>query len=267
MDGLTFEWLGISGMEMKCGGETILVDPVFSRVSFPRAVFCRIRPDEEAVRAHAGPCGRIFVTHSHYDHLMDAPLISQLTGAMIHGSANTLAVAGACGAPAGRLCPLSAGQTVRTDHFEVTALPAGHIRLPGFGCGAPGKLRPPLRARRYRMDECFTFLIRAGNFRFLIGPGLCLGDPGAVDLLACDPIYLRGRLAEYVGRVRPRVFVPIHWEDFFRKASAPPAPGIVPDFPPRRIDMDGVRRQAEELGVGYLLPERGREYNIMEIFK
>jgi L-ascorbate metabolism protein UlaG (beta-lactamase superfamily) len=267
MEGVTFKWLGISGVELNYGGETILIDPVFSRISFPRAVFCRIRPDIEAVRARMAPCGHIFITHSHYDHLMDAPLLSELTGAVIHGSANTLAVARACGAPEAKLAALAAGKTVRTDHFDVTALPASHIRLPGFGYGALGKLRPPLRARRYRMDESFAFLICASGFRLLVGPGLCLGDPGPVDLLACDPIYLRGRLAEYVGRIRPKIFIPIHWEDFFRKAEAPPAPGRVPGFPPRRIDMEGVRRQAEALGVGYLQMERGREYTIMEILK
>jgi hypothetical protein len=159
------------------------------------------------------------------------------------------------------------GDRVETAAFSVTALPAGHIRLPGFGCGAarPG-LAPPLRAWQYRMDMSLAFLVQAGGYRLLIGPGFCSCDPGPVDALLCCPLYPGNRLGEYVCRLKPHAFVPIHWEDMFLPEGKPPKPGIVPAFPPKRADMRKVARRVEALGVRFFLPERGKEYFMEELF-
>jgi hypothetical protein len=258
---VTVKWLGISGVEVGMGEERILIDPVFSRVPFGRTLFGKAVPDEEAVRRHAPRSRGIFVTHAHHDHLMDAPLISTLTGAGLYGSASTCHIAGVCGAEPDKLHTLTCGSAVQAGPIRVTVFPSEHIRLPGFGYGKPRRsMEPPLRARYYRMDESFVFLVEAGGFRLLVGPGICLGDPGELDALLCCPIYLGKRLAGYVGGLRPRVFLPIHWEDMFRRDDGHPMPGRLPGIPPRRLDMEAVARQTGALGIRYLLPEIRREY-------
>lgn len=267
-DNCTLKWLGIAGLELRAGGETLLFDPLFSRIRAGRTLLGGITPDEDAVRRHVSRCDGIFVTHAHYDHLLDAPLISAITGAALHGTKNACAIASACGVPQHRLRIFSSGSRVDTGSFSITALPGSHIRLPGFGYGSlPPKLAPPLPARRYRMDESLVFLAEAGGRRLLIGPGLSLSEPGPVDILLCCPIYLGRNLAEYVGRIHPRVFLPIHWEDMFRPAGLPPRPGTLPGFPLRRIDMNEVEKQVEALGVRYFQPERNREYGIDELME
>lgn len=266
--GVAVKWLGVSGVEIAAGEERILIDPVFSRVGLGRTLFGRLEPDEDAVRRRTAGCRGIFVTHAHHDHLMDAPLVSGLTGAGIYGSANTCAIARVCGAEPDRLRVMARGSCVQAGPFRVTALPAGHIRLPGFGYGKPGNSgNPPLRAMQYRMDESYVFLVRAGGFRLLIGPGPCLADPGPVDVLLCCPLYLGKRLAGYVGNLHPRAFLPIHWEDFFRPDDGVPVPGRQPSFPYRRLDMESVARQAVSLGVKYIEPEIRREYLLSELVK
>lgn len=263
---ITVKWLGISGVELAMGEQRVLIDPVFSRVPFGRTLFGKITTDEEAVRRNVSSCRGIFITHAHHDHLMDAPLISKITGAPIYGSANACAIAAACGAETERTLVLARGSEVEAGPFCVTALPSGHIRLPGFGYGAhrPGA-KPPLRATQYRMDESFDFLVQAGEYRLLIGPGLCLEDPGRVDALLCCPIYLGNNLAGYVGGLMPRVFLPIHWEDFFRLDDGSPCPGLLPGIPPRRIDMEKVACEAGNLGVRYIQPEIRREYQLSRL--
>lgn len=265
---LTVKWLGISGVELSHGAETVLIDPVYSRMPLPHVLIGRLEPDADTVRRHMPACSHIFITHTHYDHLIDSPLISRLTGAVLHGSENTCAVAEACGARRDRLHTLKPGDIIHTAGFTVTALRASHIRLPGFGYGRLDKhLKPPLRAQQYRMDLSFVFLVEAGGLRLLIGPGLCLDDPGHVDVLLCDPIYLGNEFTQYLDGLSPRVFLPIHWEDMFRPAGKSLKPGIVPGFPPMKIDMAQVACRTKELGIGYYEMERHVEYRVSDLMK
>lgn len=199
---------------------------------------------------------------------MDAPALSKLTGADIFGPANACAIAGAYGASGEKLHTIGPGDTVNTVSFTVSALPATHLRLPGYGRGKPARhLSAPLRARQYRMDESMVFLVAAGGYRLLVGPGLCLVEPGPVDALLCCPIYLGKKLPDYVGRLHPGVFMPIHWEDMFRSVRKPLRPGLIPRLPLHRVDMAKVAGQVLDLEVGYFAPKMGQEYLLSDLLR
>src|SRR6185369_7715532 len=93
-DALRIEWLGTAGHVIASGRTTILVDPYLTRSPLTTLVTSRLVPDEAAVRAalprkdDAVLCG-----HSHFDHLLDAPLIAKMTGAKLVGSTTTCAFA------------------------------------------------------------------------------------------------------------------------------------------------------------------------------
>lgn len=266
-DSITIKWLGIAGLELNAYGHTILVDPVYTRVRPLLAVIGGVRSDERAVRNRLIRCSHIFITHAHHDHLMDTPLAAGITGATVHGSANSCAIARACGVPHGQLCPILPGRAIKAGPFTVTALPATHIRLPGFGSGAlPRRLAPPLRMSQYRMDGSLVFLVEVGGIRLLIGPGLCLSDPGRVDGLLFSPVYCGQEQArDYVKRLNPRFLLPIHWEQLFAREGRPLKPSLMLGFPPRRYDMGQAEALAEGLGIRYVEPVVDREWTIDEL--
>src|SRR5258706_14332547 len=77
-------WLGTAAHVVETDTTTLLIDPFLSRPRLWRLVGTRLRPDEAAVRARLPPrVDAVLCGHSHFDHLLDAPLIARLTGARL----------------------------------------------------------------------------------------------------------------------------------------------------------------------------------------
>jgi glyoxylase-like metal-dependent hydrolase (beta-lactamase superfamily II) len=101
---VSFTYLGVAGFLIQAGDETIMTAPSFSHPSLAAAAtpFWRIHSDSAVVDRELhrllGPelaplanVSTILVGHSHYDHLMDVPLIARryLPRATIHGTLST----------------------------------------------------------------------------------------------------------------------------------------------------------------------------------
>jgi L-ascorbate metabolism protein UlaG (beta-lactamase superfamily) len=92
---LKVTFFGTSTLLFDDGVSQIIVDGFFSRPKTGKVAFGKIRSNEKVIRAMIAKyqlhrLKAIFVCHSHYDHALDAPLLSQLTGAKLYGSYSTL---------------------------------------------------------------------------------------------------------------------------------------------------------------------------------
>src|SRR5512136_317987 len=116
---LLFRWLGAAGLELSYNGFTLLVDPYLSRVPILRALFCRIKPDEQKVFSRITAADAILVTHSHFDHLMDVPLIAKKFGCPAYGSPNTCSLLERCDAPLSNIRKAAPGDEFSIGPFSV----------------------------------------------------------------------------------------------------------------------------------------------------
>jgi L-ascorbate metabolism protein UlaG (beta-lactamase superfamily) len=118
------------------------------------------------------------------------------------------------------------------------------------------------------MDHCYSFLISVNGNRLLTDPGMRPDDAVAADVLFVHP----GKDDEYyeslLRLVRPRITIPIHWEDFFRPLSEPPRPYWKPSvlaLPPlQRIDLEEFKRTVLRIAQRgrVLMPEILRSYDL-----
>lgn len=140
-------WASISNVYYEIGATGVLTDGYISRV--PRSAFfggggglaqtrAPFVPDTAAVRrvldAIGGPTRvRLLLTgHSHFDHSLDTPTWSRLTGARIIGSRTTCLQAAALDVPAGRCTtvlggehiPIADGVTMRVVRWNHSGDPA-----------------------------------------------------------------------------------------------------------------------------------------------
>ena len=157
---------------------------------------------------------------------------------------------------------------------EVEVLPGAHglvFGRPVFAGPLPRRLTPPLRARDYRMDRCYSYLIEGGGWRLLdwtnVGPeGAVPADVLFVAAAASAPYY-----EALLAAVRPRIVIPIHWDDFFRPLSKPIRPVLKP--PARRwpflqrMDLSAFERSIGRVapGVKVLVPEIFRTYDLAQL--
>ena len=65
---MKLQWLGTAGFQIEVGGNRFLIDPYLSRN--PQA-----KPVQTLKPGDIAGAGQIFITHGHFDHIFDVPLI------------------------------------------------------------------------------------------------------------------------------------------------------------------------------------------------
>lgn len=264
-----FRWPGVAGIELRVNKKILVIDPFFTRPPARRLWFGRVSPNRELIAEKMPDCDYVLVTHAHYDHLMDVPDIVRNTSAIALGSPNTCQLLAVCGVPQQQIREIKVGDHLTLGSFRVRVLPAQHIRTPGFLPGPlPPNLQPPLRLRDYRMDRCFSFLIEVGGLRLLDWCGIRSEPAPPADVLFVAPYGANSFYKALLHATRPRLVVPVHWENFFRPLSKPVRPYFKPPrwaFPPlERIEPRRFRSLIEGISpeVRVLFPEMFSGYDL-----
>ncbi len=220
---MNFRWLGVAGVELSTAAQTLVVDPYFTRVSALR-LLGRARSDARLVAAHIRRADHVLVTHPHIDHIMDVPEVLRLTGAVGVGSAHTCRLLSGAGIPQHQIREIRPWETLSLGAAQVQVLPVAHIRFFGLPVSVgplPPDLRPPLRGFDYRMDQDFAFLITWEGLRILFWAGVLPAPVTDVDVAFVNLPMDARRFWSMLPQVRPRLLIPIHWENFMRPLDRP----------------------------------------------
>jgi L-ascorbate metabolism protein UlaG (beta-lactamase superfamily) len=244
-DGVRVTYLGTNGYQFESAGHALLVDPYFSRISLERVAFgWPVRPDLPQIDkglAHVAPTAdAILVTHGHFDHLLDAPIIMRKAHARLIASPTAVELANRAGAVRTSCDPVVAGNTRKIGPWKITVFPATHDRVLLIGVPFQGPLRngPPRHAADWVCGEPLSYLIEVNGIRIFIDSG---GTPSMLPSPEVAPVDLailgvalpdsRARFAEAVRRLRPRYVLPSHQDNFFRPLRDGFQFGTLTDFP------------------------------------
>ena len=201
-------------------GETqLLLDAHLTRPSVLRVLLGKLKTNAEFVdevlqRFPMDRLKAIFVSHTHYDHVLDAAYIAQKTGAEFEPN-----------------------QPVRIGAFEITALPSIHSKPTAInndlGVVIERPFTQPARMRDYAEGGSYDFYIRHGEKTLLVRPS-CNYIEGSLKDVRADTLLLGisglGKedeafhdafYREMVGYVQPKRVIPVHWDNFFAPLRAP----------------------------------------------
>jgi L-ascorbate metabolism protein UlaG (beta-lactamase superfamily) len=262
--GLTVTWLGTAGVFVSDGEVGLLIDPFASRPDLVAVGLGRpLRPRAAEIaallqRTGATRAAAVVVSHSHYDHVMDAPAVARATGARLVGSASTANVGRGAGLAEDRITVVRGGDTLALGRFRLTFIASAHGPALLGRVPYPGAIERPLRqpapASAYRLGDCFGILVEhpAGA---LLHHGSAGFRPGMYAGVRADTVLLgaAGRgdteayLAAVVDAVGARRVIPVHFDDMFRPLDAPFAflPGV-------RFDalVEALRRTRPHVELG-----------------
>lgn len=266
---MQLKWLGNAGFEIGMGKSILLVDPFLTRPKWWQVYCGRVHPHLEAIQAHIHRCDHILISHTHFDHFMDAPAIAQQTGAVVYGSTNTCELSRQMGIPATQRRLIHTDEGFRLDNLSVQTIPAAHPWIPGYGSGAiRERLRMPLHLQDYRMDTNLSFLIKGRGLSVLIWSSTHTQGAVPADVLICRAVSDRDWYRRLLETVRPQVVIPSHWDDFF----TPLTEAVKPFFSPPRFAFVPIQRihiKEFELKIksifphcSVLIPERFNAYSI-----
>lgn len=240
---LTVNFFGVSTLLFDDGQEQILIDGFFSRPSLSQVLLQPIQSNSELIeqmireqqlqRAKA-----LLVTHSHYDHALDVAALGQrLPKLQIIGSGSTLNIARGGHVPEQQLVPVQPWKTLQIGHFSITAIPSQHTPPTAVNNDLGQEIAHPLplpaRFSEFKEGHSFDYLIEHHGCRILVKASTgaiahqfknIRADVlflGIAQLSRQTPGYQQRYLMHTLGTLKPKIVVPIHWDDFFQPLHQP----------------------------------------------
>jgi L-ascorbate metabolism protein UlaG (beta-lactamase superfamily) len=263
-------YLGVAGWHFQAGADRLLVDPYFTRLSMMKMLLGRAVPDRAVIEAFTPSAEWILVTHPHYDHLMDIPAIVEQGGAMVYTSQQANDLLSVLGVPPDRMQVIDTGDRFTLGGFEIDVYASTHRtilgRIPYEGPLKDG-LKPPLRARDYRIRQSFSFRIAADGCRVLVLSGIDEEPAVEADVVLIGADANRDQLARVLESAAPRLVLPNHWDDMFIPLSRQVRPM---HHPPRgmtilgRLDLAAWSERVKDIlpQAEVIVPER---FAVLEI--
>ncbi|MCC2657741.1 MAG: fold metallo-hydrolase [Panacagrimonas sp.] len=262
-------WLGVTALLLDDGAHAVMIDPFFTRPPGLMALALNrtIEPNETLIkdwlaRLKVTKLDAVLVSHSHFDHAMDAGVVARLTGARLIGSESTLNIGRGAGMDEAHLVKASRS-TLTFGEFRVTFVESAHAGATG---GKPlgeitEPLVPPAHYLDYKLGGTYSILV-AHPQGSILHHGSAGFVPGALEGQHADVAFLgvalidrmEPYLRETVDAVGASRVVPVHWDDF----TKPLQDGMVPI--PFAVHLDeffaDMRRLRPSLQVQTMLPER-----------
>lgn len=255
-------YLGTTTLLFDDGRDQLLFDCHVTRPSMAQYLFGRLATDRAVADRVIRDFGidrlrGIFISHAHHDHVLDAPYFARRCGADVYGSPSALNVARGGGVAEDKLHSYTDGMEYEVAGYRVRVLPSVHSRAHWYnndlGQTIDQPVVQPARRRAFKEGGSFDFYIEHAEKRFLIRPSYNYIE-GQLDGLRADVLFLgiaglskdtaarrAAFFTETVDKVKPKVVVPIHWDNFFAPLYGP-VRGM-----PRFIEDTGeaLRRLAE----------------------
>ena len=193
--------------------------------------------DEMLALHHVDRLRALFISHTHHDHVMDAPFIANKTGATLYGSSSALNVARGGDVPEAQLVQFLPNETYRVGGFSIKVIPSIHskptILNNDLGQTIDAPLRQPARLRDYKEGGSFDFYVEAQGKRFMIRPSFNYLEGqmdgykadvlflGVAGLQKAEPAMETAFYRETIEKVDPKLVIPVHWDNFFSPLTEP----------------------------------------------
>ena len=229
-------YLGTTTLLFDDGTDQILFDCHVTRPSIKTCFFGTLSTDTEVAdrvlkEFEIDRLRGIFVSHSHHDHVLDAPYFAERCHADVFGSPSALNVARGGGIAEEQLHSFGDSLRYQVGAFGITVIPSRHSAPHWFnndiGKTIDRPLTQPAKMKAFREGGSYDFFVQHGSESYLIRPS-CNYIEGQLDDIKADVLFLgitelskkpgawrETFFAETIGKVRPKIVIPIHWDNFF----------------------------------------------------
>ena len=236
-------YFGTATLLFDDGKDQILFDCHFTRPSLGKYVRgAKVTTDEKMVDRlfkvhHVDRLRAIVVSHSHFDHVMDAPYAAKKTGAVLYGSSSVINVGRGGSLPEEQMVEYVDGTEFSVGDFKIRVIKSLHskptILNNDLGELIEKPLPQPAGLREYKEGGSYDFYIEHPEKRILIRPSFNYIEH-QLDGIQADVLFLgvaglgkadrdteKKFFSETVKKVKPKLVIPVHWDNFFSSLGKP----------------------------------------------
>jgi L-ascorbate metabolism protein UlaG (beta-lactamase superfamily) len=221
------KWLGVGTILLWDEHQTLMFDPSFTTPGiFQMMGLEKFASNSGLVKQilkdhHPNKIDGIFITHSHYDHVIDAPEVARQTGATLYADRSVRRIAEAYHDPRIKIQDLKVTQVGK---FKVTPYPRKHSQIFQLFDFLPGEVPKDFNFNYYdyKVGETWIYLVEHADGNILIddSSGSRLALPEKKIRVIFQGIANRRDDQEILeGLVKtfsPEIFIPIHFDNFLR---------------------------------------------------
>lgn len=229
-------YLGTTMLLFDDGRDQILFDCHITRPSLLRCVLGKFETNravaDRVIKDFAiDRLKAIFISHTHHDHVMDAPYFLTQCGGDLYGSASARNIALGGGIAETRIHCYEDSMEYTVGNYQIRVIPSVHSIAHWYnndlGQTIDAPLIQPAPKKAYKEGGSFDFLVEHSGTKYLIRPSYNYLE-GQLDNISADVLFLGiGGLSkdtperkakfysETVEKVQPRLVLPVHWDNFF----------------------------------------------------
>jgi len=237
---MNLTYLGTNTLLLEKGASRILIDPHFSRPGFLK-LLGKIEPDTARISSGLNVLGLnalngVLLTHTHYDHAMDAAEVINQAGGILYGSESAAKLTKGAGFSREKFRIVYPGDEAKVGAFNVTWFKSKHISFPPplswfmpKNGGINQTMSPPVHFWQYKSGEVYAILVDNllvfGSAGF-IPKAYSECDPKAVVLAiggleSKSSKYLELLYENTVIQTGAHQVLVSHWDNFFKTLDEP----------------------------------------------
>lgn len=230
---VTVKWMTVASVVIDDGKTKLLFDPAWTRPKLKHWLnLDDFMSDEALVQKilktnHLEKIDAVFSSHSHFDHVMDAPMVSKLSGAVFYTDPSSERIAQAYKSPKIRTIPQIEGRKIRVGDFLITPLKRDHAQILHLFFFLPGMV--PLRQEGlsfwdYHVGDTWFYLVEHPEGKILVDQGskpfvdVLKKETDKIDVLIQGVANRKNDediVDGYAKTFSPKVFIPLHFDNFF----------------------------------------------------
>lgn len=229
-------YLGTTMLLLDDGADQILFDCHITRPSLQKCFLGKFRTDRAVADRVIDDFAidrlkAMFISHTHHDHVMDAPYFLTRCGGDIYGSASARNVALGGGIDEARIHCYEDSVAYAVGAYRIRVLPSVHSVAHWYnndlGQTIDEPLVQPAPKKAYKEGGSFDFLVEHSGKKYLIRPSYNYLE-GELDGIRADVLFLgiaglskdaperKAKFyAETLDKVQPSLVIPVHWDNFF----------------------------------------------------
>ena len=229
---VTAKYLTVASVALDDGETRIVFDPAWTRPGLLHVIgWKKLISDEKLVTNILKTNGlekvdAVFSSHSHFDHVMDAPMVSKVGGAIFYTDESSERLARAYKDNKIRTQRMVPNQKIKIGKFSVTPLERIHSKILHLFYFLPGPVPEDtdLSFWDYHVGDTWFYLVEHPEGTIVVDQGsepfvdILKKHTKKVDVLIQgvanrkdDDVILNGYVKSFV----PKAFVPLHFDNFF----------------------------------------------------